>query len=344
MSELTFKTVYRGSTELVDLSRDQLGRKHKYLRAFLGAEKSEVPAPRCSGYNVRGSIFPITDNGLTVMQAGNIEYGLWRSLHCEISSLAVLRSFYGRLTKKHIMGIIANNPLNICTPCGDCRDAMLEELERDFEIVCKAPSGTEAVVTTLEHYLFYNFRTPSIKDLPFNTRLNVGQRAGLLMRRGPMFLKDPYVPKDIYPERKYYALITTESGNTYIGARSGKCDAHGIYAIQDAIRVAERANDPFVQYVVIACEDFGGGAPHVMYKDRQDLLEMNLERELLIGEEFDPPVFLVTLKGEELTGVWETSVKEWLPYPFTPRNFGPEFIENLTKHYKEDFEMKKRSL
>lgn len=328
----TFKTLPldpRGSTELIDLSQTQIKKAHKYARALQVGARSTVANPPFSNYFVKGSIFPL--DGMTSMETGNIEYGICQALHGEESAVAALRSFYGRVSGEEVVhAIVAGNPGNIAAPCGNCRDIMLEDLGLGLEIVCGAPEGGVAVVATMEHYTFSDFRQmePKIFDGP----LLANAKIAILI--GGQLVNDAYSPENIHPERRYHAAIQGRK-NLYVGARDVMCEYHPIYALRDAIRQARRANDPFISHVVIVCEDFGGGAPHVMYKDRQHLLEMNLERELLTGLEVDPSVFLVTHKGGEITGVWETSVKEWLPYPFSPRNFGPEFIKFLTDYYKK---------
>jgi hypothetical protein len=122
------------------------------------------------------------------------------------------------------------------------------------------------------------------------------------------------------------------------------CDYHPIYAGRDACRQAIRDSNPFIQRVIIVCEDPDRRRkmPHVMYKDRQHLLETNLQAELLQGHEQDPPVLLFNYyrktrtknRAVVITGAWRTSVKKWLPFPFTAGNFGPEFVEFLTKYYR----------
>jgi len=80
--------------------------------------------------------------------------------------------------------------------------------------------------------------------------------------------------------------------------------------------------------------------PDVMYKDRQHLLELNFQQQCLTGYEVNPPVFLVNYeyfvgKPPKINGLWETSVKGWLPYPFSPAAFGDEFVSLATKKFKE---------
>jgi hypothetical protein len=87
---------------------------------------------------------------------------------------------------------------------------------------------------------------------------------------------------------------------------------------------------------MIFCEEADRGAPHVMYKDRQHLLELNLEGELVSGKEVDPPVYLINYDVFRYQPVkaWQTSVKEWLPFPFSPLNLGSDFVKYLTTYFQ----------
>ena len=330
MSMWNFKTIQSGSkgAEFVELSLSQQERVKKYTEALEIAAASTVANPPFSKYFVKESIG--TRDGCTLLPAGNIEYGLCQALHGEESAVAAFRSYYGRnKVSEPILGIIAGSPGNIASPCGNCRDLLLDEFGEDFEIVSGAPEGGLAIVAKMKDYLFSQFRLMHIDHeepiLPDEIKMAIKQ--------GELLANDFYSPPDVHPERRYHAMIATVK-NFYVGARDVMCEYHPIYALRDAIRQARRGNDPFVESVTIVCEDFDGGAPHVMYKDRQHLLELNLQAELLLGVEQNPPVYLVTYgQRKEIVGAWKTSVKEWLPFPFDPRNFGPEFVKGLTDYY-----------
>jgi len=266
-----------------------------------------------------------------MLPAGNIEYGLCQALHGEETAVATFRSHYGRTNvEEAILGIIDGNPENISGPCGNCRDIMLEDLGADFEIVSGAADGGVAVVAKMSQYLFSGFRSLDIGSIS----PDIQKKIKVVIRDGALLVNDAYSSEYIHPERRYHALIATQI-NYFIGARDIMCDYHPIYALRDAIRQARRANDPSVQSVIIVCENFGGGAPQVTYKDRQHLLELNLQAELLAGRENDPPVWLVTYDAQKrVTGAWKTSVKEWIPFAFNPRSFGQEFIENLANYFR----------
>ncbi|MBI2109295.1 MAG: hypothetical protein HYT93_03950 [Parcubacteria group bacterium] len=331
MSKWTFKTVRlnpQGVAEFVELTKSQEAKIDRYTQALEVAAKSTVANPSYSHYFVKESIGVLEGAALP---AGNIEYGICQALHGEESAVSAFRSHYGRGEHKElVLGIIAGSPGNIATPCGNCRDIMLEDLGTDFEIVSGAADGGLALVVKMSDYLFSDFKTIALEDVP----PSVLQRVDLAIEEGALLVNDAYSPPSVHPERRYHALIATHR-NSFVGARDVMCEYHPIYALRDAVRQARRRNDPCINFVVIVCEDFGGGAPHVMYKDRQHLVELNLQGELLTGVETNPPVYLVTHKGyEQLTGAWKTSVKEWIPMVFTPRNFGPEFVDFLTNYFK----------
>lgn len=342
MSKWGFKTLSlnpRGSTELIELSAEQEARISKYIEALEVAAVSVVANPPFSNYFVKegvGSEFG------PMVPAGNIEYGICQALHGEESAVAAFRARYGRdFYGKVVLGIVADKTElgGPCNPCGNCRDIMLEDFGEDLEIVCGAPEGGVAVVATMRHYLFSEFPRLTLDDLP----IWVSGMVEPAITEGEYLVHDAYSPKDVHPARRYHALIRTP-GRIYVGARDIMVDYHPIYALRDAIRPARRAHDPFVQYVLIVCEDFGGSAPDVMYKDRQHLLELNLEGERISGEKNDPPVYLLTYLPDthQVTGVWQTSVKEWLPYPFTPENFGEDFMTGVFDPYHKKRHQKKR--
>ncbi|MBI4713722.1 hypothetical protein HY771_00845 [Candidatus Uhrbacteria bacterium] len=316
-----------GQIEKVGLSRVQHVRIEKYIAALEAAASSTVANPIFSRYFVRESVIPTLGE---IVPAGNIEYGFCQALHGEEAVMAAYRSRFGRSTQDVIIGIIAGSPGNIATPCGNCRDILLDDLGTDFEIVSGAADGGEAIVANMSHYLFSWFKTLSTIEI----HPDLHNLIGLAIQHGDLLVNDAFSPKDVHPERRYHALIVTKV-ERFVGAHDVMCDYHPIYALRDAIRQARRKHDPFVQLVVIVCRGSGEISPHVMYKDRQHLLELNLQAELLAKEENDPPVFLATYDDErKVTGLWQTSVKQWLPLPFTSRNFGQEHIESLAKYYK----------
>lgn len=327
MPQWNFKTVKinkNGSAKFTALSKTQTARVNVYTEALKTAKDSTVANPFFSNYFVREGIGIISSK---MVPAGNIEYGFCQALHGEESAISAFRSRYHREHQsKIILGIITRSPDDIVSPCGNCRDIMLDDLGTNLEIVTGTADGGTAIVMTMEQYLFSEFRKTK---LPKNTK-----SIRNLIQMCESLTNDAYSPPKVHPERKYHAVIRTNT-NIFFGAHDVMCDYHPIYALRDAVRQARRAHDPFVQSVLILYQDFGSGSPHVMYKDRQHLFELNLQAELITGQENNPQVFLTTYNDKkQITNTWETSTKKWLPLPFSPRNFGSDFIQDLTQYFQ----------
>lgn len=339
--EWTFKAARvdgNGGLEFIELSPAQKERIGLYDQALSKAVHSRVPNPKFSRYFVKEGIgtasFPI-------IAAGNIEYGMCQALHGEESAVSGLRSLCGRVGGDVVLGIVANSAgiEGVANPCGNCRDIMLDDIGKDLEIVRGAADGGLAVVAPMSIYLFDNFRKlfdrrtadpESVIALDEWVR-DFGDDMSDIVRECEILENDFYSPPDMHPERKYYAMIIAKTGAFY-GALDLMCDYHPIYPLRDAIRQAYRAQDYDLKHVTIVGRDCGV-PPHVMYKDRQHLLEFNLYGELLSGAERNPPVYLVTYKSEtEVAGIWKTSVKEWLSFPFTARNFMD--LDKMADYYR----------
>ena len=333
--EREFKSLQKevnGKTELVDLSAEQSNRIPTYIKALETAANSKVPKPTFSQYYVKESI-----GSRTLHEAGNVEYGLCQALHGEESAVAILRASQDTwgISDTLVMGIIAGNPGNVAAPCGNCRDIMLDSFGPDLEVVSGAADGGLVVVAKMRDYLFETF-------MPEESTGFVRAMVANILVVGDRIVCDGYSPSDVHPERKYFAMLRGGGLSRHYGALSLKCDYHPIYPLRDAIRQAEREHDPCLRQVFIVGQDISETLadvpPHVMYKDRQHLMEFNLGQELLTGQDIDPPVFLIRClrKADHVQAhrVWRTSVKEWLPFPFSPRNFGPKFVSEFTRYLK----------
>ena len=339
-----FKTLSRGkSPQIIALLSEQESRIPQYKKALIVASESKVSNPKFSQYFVKESV--ITDTH--TVPAGNIEYGFCQAIHGEESAVAGYRSALSLVppesdNKDLVLGIVAGNPGNIPNPCGNCRDVMIDGLGTDFEIVSGAADGGLAIVLPMD---MFTFNPQEQIDINSRKRLQVSDRLGMskgdfneivsrTLKEGKRLTNDAYSPPNINPERKYFATVVTDH-NLFHGARDIMVDYHPIYALRDAVRQARRENDTSVKSIVIISEDPNINLPQVMYKDRQHLLEYNLQGELISGNEKDPPVFLVGHDDKgKITTVWKTSVKEWLPFPFNPRNFGDEFVRYLGAYHR----------
>lgn len=357
-----------GKADLVELSSERRDRIPRYVEALETALASQVADPRFSNYYVLESLGTPEH---PPVPGGNIEYGFCQALHAEEAAVAALRSRYGRfdwerrdiLGLRHrirtnedmVLGIIAGAPGRIATPCGNCRDIMMSDLGWKFEIVSGAKEGGIAVVAKMQDYLKEDYEAVPLDGMKRRELRYWTSSVAETLEAGEALENNAYVPPNyLRPGRIYYAMIET-GRRSYFGAHDAMCEYHPIYALRDAVRQARRANDPFVHAVLIVADAGNLGSiggrfpPHVMYKDRQHLLELNVQAELLLGrdslgreQDQDPPVYLATYDGEfhrrlkkvVVKKLWATSVKEWLPFAFTPKNFGPEFVSHLTKYYQ----------
>lgn len=355
MMQWTFKAakvVGPEKAEMIALSQEQQKRIPVYKEALLKARSSQVPDPPFSNYFVKGSIvMPIVPKLNSALPAGNIEYGLCQALHCEETAVAVWRAAHGKYyTGYPVLGFYGKNErIGPPTCCGNCRDILLDAFGPELEIVAGKSDGGTAIVSKLADLLCERYDKFDWKQKYPEAFSRLMERTA---RHGQKFVCDPYAPENVHPERRYH-LSLEGIKDTYFGARDIMCDYHPIYAGRDAVRQAIRNFDPFINQVIVSCEILPGmtpnTAPHVMYKDRQHLLELNLQAELLDHSKRDPKVYLFTYELKEpkkrlpsnlelkleIIGAWTTSLKTWLPFPFTARNFGPAYLKLLEKYYRD---------
>lgn len=332
MVEWEFKRLDPNSVTFTRLDGELEKLKADYTKVLRMALESKVSSPSFSKYPVRGSLGTPDSHK---MFAGNIEYGFCQALHMEEAAVASFRSIYKRPGRQRaILGIVAGNPEIFTGPCGNCRDILLDEFNPNLEIVSGSPTGGTAIVSTLGDFLFDRF-----KKIPRQNALTLAPDGFITkvwdtLREGERLTFDGCSPDNIHPERRYYASISTKR-NIYFGGLDLMCDDHPIYPLRDAIRSARRTHDADINYVIVLGKNPSNNPPHVMYKDRQHLFELNCQQEMLLGRQQNPKVYLVSQKERGGIGnVWQTSVKEWLPCPFSARNFGDEFVKNLTQYYQ----------
>jgi cytidine deaminase len=289
---------------LCSLSEVQRRRVLLYEKALDEAARTDVTKPRFSSFKVRSSAgMP----GYAMQPTGNREYGFCQALHAEEVGVARIVEQYGEGIP--VFGLITGR---VPTPCGNCRDILLDEFGALPEIVSGDLDRRIAVVTTMGAYLFDPYLL-----VPHDQYGHLLDAAPRVLFQGQRVDYDPYSPASVHPERKYFVELTTRHGR-YYGAADVACDYHPIYPIQDAIRAARRDSVHSVNEVIVVGE---GQPPHVMYRDRQHLFEYNLLDELVLGRAQDPPVYLIGVQEGKVTAIWQTSVKEWLPRPFSPASF-----------------------
>lgn len=279
----------------------------RYMGCLEAAMDSTVPSPLFSQFFVKASI-GVKD----FYHAGNREYGFCQALHAEEAAVATFKASSKTKPKNPTLGIISESG---ATPCGNCRDILLDTFGENLEIVIGNLNEKTALVSKLDDFLFDDY-----KKIPRVNVLNIEDsfitNVWATKQEGRKITFDPYSPKDIHPQRRYFASLVTKNG-LFTGSRDITFDYHPIYPLRDAIRQVRRAGNPYVDYVIILTEDVGKHPADVMYKDRQHLFELNLQQEITLGKQQNPKVYLVTQKEPgSIGGVWQTSVQQWLPAPF----------------------------
>lgn len=337
VNQFEFKAISRegGNTHFVNLSEAQEERIPQYTNVLQTAARSEVPKPIFSNYFVKVALVELNCDNMTIsaISGGNIEYGLCQAQHAEESVIAAFRSVYKRkqTTDKFILGIISGEEGNVATPCGNCRDIIIDELGTSVEIVTSAPNGKIAVVAQMSDYLFDDYKRIGRNDVP----RDVAEELESLVReeKNMLRLKSPLISQ-CFPERVYIGMVKTPKA-TFKGFPEVRADYHPIYPLRAALTIAENTGEYGIENIVIIGNGKGEKQPHVMYKDRQHLLESSIYGELIGVGKSDPPVYLVTLDNKTITGVWCTTAAEWLPLPFSLKNFGSGFVNELKEHLKK---------
>ena len=315
----------------------------EYLKKALAiAAASKCTMPVFSGFHVRGMI-TTGDIGLGFPQSGNVEYGNCQALHNEESAVAALISRRGssEVRGNRVVAIVAGKGNgtagNFTAPCGNCRDILRDVVGENCLIVSGAEGGGTAIVMELSTALFDRY-TP----IPFVQAVGMACREGVwsVKKRSAEVGHNPYYNASKYPLRNYavgiWAGVDTMR-KMYDGAMQVHEDFHPTYPIELAGLQMWLEKEPDVGLVVVVAEGDGSSPPDVMYRDRQRLLSMVIEKQLLTRRKCDPPVHLFTYLGNSITGAWKTTAKKWLPLPFSPLNFGGEFLQNYKKYLKEKY-------
>lgn len=310
-----------------------------YKNLLQKAADSRCAKPIFSGFHVRGAA--ATYFVVNPALAGNVEYGNCQALHNEEATVAALiaRCNSSKFDGYHkVIAIVAGKGKgslkNLTMPCGNCRDILRDTLGPDCTIIAGAEGGGTAIVTKLSDILFDDFR--QISDLN-------GSGVEVTIRRCEEILHNPYLDPKKFPLRNYGVCIMTGdlgSQKPFFGASVVHADFHPTYPIEVVSLQMWLKRKHRINLVTVVAEGDGSAPPDVMYRDRQRLLEMVIEDWLMTGQEGDPSVYLITHQGQRVTGTWQTSVKEWLPFPFSPHNFGDKFLQHYQKYLKTKYDRK----
>lgn len=310
-----------------------------YLMLLTRASEAKSGNPIFSGYHVKGCVGA---GELAIAQSENVESGNCDSLHLEVAVIAALASRQNSIENPVTPALVilaghkSGTPKRFAMPCGGCRDFLRDTVGEDCILICGTSDGGTAVIATLADVLFEDYaRVPLSKIDVLNISITQTIREGEALMDNPSH--DPLK----CPLRNYFVSIATgESAVTdrmYFGAMSNEEDFHPIYPVEDAVRAMRRAKDPYIKSVMIVAEGDGTMPPSVMYRDRQRLLGAAIRRAILTGKHYDPTVRLFTHTKGTITGAWKTSAAEWLPLPFSPRNFGPKFLADYTVYLKKKY-------
>jgi cytidine deaminase len=85
------------------------------------------------------------------------------TIHAEQACIAQMVSKEGRQEITELVTVAGGNDGTICTPCGHCRQLLLEFAPDSLEIYSTAPDGNIQLKTTLGELLPYPFRLANFK-------------------------------------------------------------------------------------------------------------------------------------------------------------------------------------
>ena len=95
-----------------------------------------------------------------VVTGANMENACYRLGICaEQSALSAAQHAFG-LDKVARIGVVGGNDATVCTPCGGCRQAILEAAQlsgRDVEILCGSGDGSAVVRHTIAELIPFGF-------------------------------------------------------------------------------------------------------------------------------------------------------------------------------------------
>ncbi|MEK6916429.1 MAG: hypothetical protein AABW92_01680 [Nanoarchaeota archaeon] len=132
----------------------------------------------------------------------------------------------------------------------------------------------------------------------------------------------------------YGAAIVAKNGNMWKGSFRGDTAYHSSYTISAAIDTFRNTNpkkeDTNIERLVLVSLD---EQPKIPYKDRQFFLDFAESVQLFNDRGDEPlPIYLLQANqtGEVIKG-WKTDSYEWLPLPFSAKNFGLEnsLVQNI---------------
>lgn len=224
--------------------------------------------------------------------------------------------------KVRAVGILAGEAGNIGTPCGFCRDVIIEYMDLETGVIITgAKTGGEAMVMPVSAYLKDDFTEVSVPKLQGMLHPHVVWK----LQQVEAMSEDSYSKKG----EVYAAAFVTEgtSGDLmHLAGYEGDCIYHPEFSIRNAyIMWKYGSKDPKrvnIKELVVAST---GHKPYVPYCERQDLLEFADKIAAYHGNQEPIPITLLQLRADgNIERGWQTDSKECMPYPFSPASIGKE--------------------
>jgi cytidine deaminase len=278
--------------------------------------------PTQSGYFVRTAA--ITEDG-TLYTGGNKEDSLEEAfVHGEE---AVVSGLYDRTDSpikalawyhNNEKGDHVTTPGDIGSPCGHCRDVMLDYCSPNMFILNGNETGV--VYLRLRDYLFERYRELDNRELDRDS----ATAAARAIDHGV----EGYLP-DAMKKKMYGAVLVSEDGNMWPGAHFTNAAFDAAPPVFNALQywrnyiLSGKGTERDLHLTKLVIAGRGDSIPHVLYRDRQVMLEEDEVLRQYRGDNTPLEVQIIQLEGQGATA-YQTNVVEWLPFPFSPKAFGME--------------------
>jgi cytidine deaminase len=302
-------------------SEVNLSYQDKYdIDTVISAAKRANADPYQSGYYVKAA--GITTEGY-VATGGNKENNLsdaW--IHGETAVASGLIDRHGPDVEISAIGFYSENVnpdnLELGRPCGPCRDKLIQVTKAKKlggRLILASGNENNIVAARLRDFMYEDF-----VPMPFDElRMASVKLARQALYRG----MNQYLPPEMQNE-VYGVALTDRMGHTWQGSLGTTAGYDSIPPGVAAVTTWE--NHPHsthhrtdMNYITVVRE---GGIPDVTYRDRQKILELDEVLRLEDGRTEPLPVHLVRLESGKVVDAAITDTSEWLPYPFTPGEFG----------------------
>ena len=292
-----------------------------------GSPDERLPNPGYSGFYVEGRMGIVEHPEISV-PLFNLEHGEGDALHGEEVGGSLLRAIVGPSLpqKRVVMGFPGEG-----TPvsCGGCLDFMRENFSpRSLTIVADSKNHKIGIWRLQDHFFPIDDSLKVIKNkLPRQIAQIVDELTPDDFDRGGYW---PYHNSEVHPERHYSAMM-------FVGNRFFKEGGYGpvdyrttpaVQMLMQQIMPAEKfayltelhSPGDVADFCLYILGSYRGVVPDVVYKDRNQLLELEHRLSKMWGKpDLAIPVAIVNYNKKGNKEIRFTNSKEWLPDPFHPR-------------------------